>query len=64
MVTKRKTDYLEDSPAVSRYMGRLSPGGQRNALYIIHYFIEWVGLNGGKFAGKSIDELIESMISS
>jgi len=59
METKRKTDYLEASPVVQRYMGRLSPGGQRNALYNIHYFIEWVGLSPSKFSENDIDELVE-----
>ncbi len=58
-VMQRKVDYLDGSPSVQRYLSRLSPGSHTNALYTIHYFIEFYKENSAKFREFSIDDLIE-----
>jgi len=58
-VSERKVDYLEDMQCVKRYLSRLSPGSHINALYTIHYFVEYYRHNSSKFREYTIDDLVE-----
>jgi len=53
------TEYLLEYPSVQRYLSRLGPVTQRNALYCLKYFFTWVRENSSKLGGMTPDELVE-----
>lgn len=55
----RASDYLEEFESVKKYKARLAPTTARNAMYTLHYFMDWVKEGSSKFAKMDPDQLVE-----
>jgi integrase len=50
---------FKDSPSVKNWLSRISPNSHRARLAEFKQFMNWVRVNGAKFAAMSPDELVE-----